>query len=61
MDKVLSTIVSASDVTKLVSKKPKAKTKEALGYASALKGKSLEDRVVKIFTRQVSNALKMFE
>jgi len=48
----LSTIVSASDVTKLVSRKPKAKTKEALGYASALKGKSLEDRVVKIFTRQ---------
>jgi Holliday junction resolvase-like predicted endonuclease len=48
----LSTILSPSDVTQIVSKKPKTKTKEAMGYASALKGKSLEDRVADIFTRQ---------
>ena len=47
----LSTILSPSDVTQIVSKKPKTKTKEAMGYARALKGKSLEDRVVQIFTR----------
>jgi HJR/Mrr/RecB family endonuclease len=47
----LSTILLPSDVTQIVSKKPKTKTKEAMGYASALKGKSLEDRVVQIFTR----------
>ncbi len=48
----LSTILSPSDVTQTVSKKPKTRTKEAMGYASALKGKSLEDRVADIFTRQ---------
>lgn len=48
----LSTIVSASEVTKFITKKPTTKTKEAMGYASALKGKSLEDRVVQIFTRK---------
>jgi len=48
----LSTILSPSDVTQIVSQKPKTKTKEAMGYASALKGKSLEDRVAEIFTRQ---------
>jgi Holliday junction resolvase-like predicted endonuclease len=48
----LSTILSPSDVTQIVTQKPKTKTKEAMGYASALKGKSLEDRVAQIFTRQ---------
>jgi len=48
----LSTILSPSDVTQIVSQKPKTKTKEAMGYASALKGKSLEDRAAQIFTRQ---------
>lgn len=48
----LSTIVSTSDVTKLISKKSKAKTKRELGLESALKGIKLEDRVVKIFARK---------
>jgi len=48
----LSTFLSPSDVTQIVSIKPKTKTKEAMGYASALKGKSLEDRVSQIFTKQ---------
>jgi hypothetical protein len=48
----LSTILSPSDVTQLVSQKPKTKTKEAMGYASALKGKTLEDRVAHVFTGQ---------
>ena len=47
----LSTILSPSDVTQIVSRTPKTKTKEALGYASALKGKTLEDRVVNVFTK----------
>lgn len=46
----LSTIVSASEVTTFISKPTKTKTKEAQGYASALKGKSLEDRVIRLFT-----------
>jgi Holliday junction resolvase-like predicted endonuclease len=48
----LSIILSPSDVTQIVTQKPKTKTKEAMGYASALKGKSLEDNVAQIFTRQ---------
>lgn len=48
----LSTVLSASDVTKFVSKKSKAKTKAELGLRSALKGIKLEDRVVRIFTQQ---------
>jgi Holliday junction resolvase-like predicted endonuclease len=47
----LSTVLSPSDVTETVSRTPKTKTKEALGYASALKGKTLEDRVVNVFTK----------
>jgi len=47
----LSTMLSPSDVTQIVSKTPKTKTKEAQGYASALKGKTLEDRVAGIFTK----------
>jgi Holliday junction resolvase-like predicted endonuclease len=47
----LSTMLSPSDVTQIVSNTPKTKTKEALGYASALKGKTLEDRVVNVFTK----------
>jgi len=47
----LSTVLSASDVTKFVSKKSKAKTKAELGLRSALKGIKLEDRVMKIFTK----------
>lgn len=47
----LSTMLSPSDVTQIVSRTPKTKTKEALGYASALKGKTLEDRVTGIFTK----------
>jgi len=48
----LATILSASDVTKLLSKKSKAKTKTELGLRSALKGIRLEDRVMKIFTQK---------
>ena len=47
-----STIPSPSDVTQIVTQKPRTKTKEAMGYASALKGKSLEDRAAQILTRQ---------
>jgi hypothetical protein len=47
----LSTILSPSDVTQSVSKTTKTRTKEALGYASALKGKTLEDRVASFFTK----------
>jgi len=48
----LSTIVSKKDVMKAVSKRPKAKTKEALGYERKLKGITLEDKVVKIFKKK---------
>ena len=48
----LSTIVSTRDVTKLLSKKAKAKTKTELGLKSALKGIRLEDRVMRIYTRK---------
>lgn len=48
----LSTIVSARDVTRLLSKKAKAKTKTELGLKSALKGIRLEDRVMRVFTRK---------
>ncbi|MCL5877398.1 MAG: restriction endonuclease [Candidatus Bathyarchaeota archaeon] len=48
----LATIVSANDVTAFISKPTGAKTKEAQGYARALKGKSLEDRVVQIFSKK---------
>ncbi len=46
----LSAIVSASDVTGFVSKPTTTKTKEAQGFASALKGRSLEDKAVQMFT-----------
>jgi hypothetical protein len=48
----LSTVVSTSEVTKFISKKPKAKTKEARGYEKALKGRKLEDRVAQIFANK---------
>jgi Holliday junction resolvase-like predicted endonuclease len=48
----LSTIVSRRDVTQIVTSKTKTKTAEALGYESALKGKSLEDRVVRILSEK---------
>jgi hypothetical protein len=48
----LSTVVSTSEVTTFISKKPKAKTKEAQGYEKALKGRKLEDRVAQIFTNK---------
>jgi hypothetical protein len=54
----LSTMLSPSDVTQIVSKAPKTKTKEALGYASALKGKTLEDKVVNVFTKQGFQCMK---
>ena len=48
----LSTVVSASEVKRFVSAKPKVETKKEMGYKSALKGINLEDRVMKVFTKK---------
>lgn len=48
----LSVYLTATDITRTIGKKPKAKTREAKGYEAQLKGQRLERKVADIFRKQ---------